>query len=241
MKLFYSLIAAASVVAAQAANSAVVPGQGSWETTLLGRDLDGNVFTAEAYYDTTLNITWLADTAAATYLQWESANEWAASLDVHGYTGWRLPRSLQPDPSCSGQGGRGNRGQGTPWSFGYHCVGVELGNLFYETLGNVAQWDPGYVGDSGGTNWGPFIGLPGAFWTSTTYTDTPSEAYYFHFVAGSQAVIPKSSSVNAWAVHDGDLGTASILEPVPVPSAIWFLSSGILGLTVFRRRLNFKT
>ena len=44
-----------------AANAASVSGQGTWKTTLQGRDLDGNLFTIEAYYDTALNITWLAD------------------------------------------------------------------------------------------------------------------------------------------------------------------------------------
>lgn len=39
-----------------------VSGQGTWETTLQGRDLDGNAATFEAYYDTVLDITWLADT-----------------------------------------------------------------------------------------------------------------------------------------------------------------------------------
>jgi hypothetical protein len=38
-----------------------VSGQGTWETTLQGRDLDGNAATYEAYYYTTLDITWLAD------------------------------------------------------------------------------------------------------------------------------------------------------------------------------------
>lgn len=38
-----------------------ISGQGTWETTLQGRDLDGNLNTFKAYYDTVLNITWLAD------------------------------------------------------------------------------------------------------------------------------------------------------------------------------------
>jgi hypothetical protein len=39
------------------AYSVGVSGQGTWETTLQGRDLAGNAATIEAYYDTTLNIT----------------------------------------------------------------------------------------------------------------------------------------------------------------------------------------
>ena len=33
----------------------------SSHAALLGRDLDGNLSTAEAYYDTVLGITWLGD------------------------------------------------------------------------------------------------------------------------------------------------------------------------------------
>ncbi len=34
---------------------------GTWETTLQARDLDGNLSTVEAWYDTTLDITWQAN------------------------------------------------------------------------------------------------------------------------------------------------------------------------------------
>lgn len=45
-------------------HSVGIPGQGTWETTLQARDFDGNMNTVEAYYDTVLNITWLADATA---------------------------------------------------------------------------------------------------------------------------------------------------------------------------------
>src|SRR3989344_2551084 len=80
------------------AHAAPVSGQGTWETTLQGRDLDGNLSTAEAYYDTALNITWLADAnyglgsiydLADGYgngaMTWTNANAWAASLNINGY------------------------------------------------------------------------------------------------------------------------------------------------------------
>ena len=69
---------------------------------LIGRDLDGNLTTAEAYYDDQANLTWLAD---ANYAQtsgyagadsigrmngWTEANNWASGLDMAGVTGWRL-------------------------------------------------------------------------------------------------------------------------------------------------------
>ena len=48
---------------ANSAWAAPIIGQGTWETTLQARDLDGDLTTTEAFYDTTLNITWLADAA----------------------------------------------------------------------------------------------------------------------------------------------------------------------------------
>lgn len=41
------------------AHASSVSGQGTWETTLQGRDLDGNLSTAEAYYDTETLRAWL--------------------------------------------------------------------------------------------------------------------------------------------------------------------------------------
>ena len=44
------------------AHAAPVSGMGTWESTLQGRDLDGNAGNGfEAYYDTALDLTWLAD------------------------------------------------------------------------------------------------------------------------------------------------------------------------------------
>ena len=59
---------------------------------LVGRDLDGDNLTAEAYFDTTLGITWLRDANEATAtstLQWQQAMDWAAGLTYAGAT-WRL-------------------------------------------------------------------------------------------------------------------------------------------------------
>lgn len=48
-------------VFATTSHSASIPSQGTWVTTLQPRDLDSNPNTIEAYYDTDLNITWLAN------------------------------------------------------------------------------------------------------------------------------------------------------------------------------------
>jgi hypothetical protein len=101
-----------------------VPGKGTWEATLQGRDLDGDASNGfEAYYDTTLNITWLADASYAKtsgasadgLMSRLQANKWAESIDVHGVQGWRLPMICLNDPNaCSMRGrvcGHANRHQ----------------------------------------------------------------------------------------------------------------------------------
>lgn len=73
---------------------------------LQGRDLDGDVTTFEAYYDTKQNLTWLADWAysrtsgydADGRMTWEQAKEWAHQLSftVRGVvlSDWRLPKTF---------------------------------------------------------------------------------------------------------------------------------------------------
>lgn len=100
----------ASLISSAAA-AGPIPGQGTWETTLQARDLDGNLSTAEAYFDTALNITWLADAnlaattgfAVAGQMNWDTAVAWVTSLNPYGsgITGWRLPAVTdRPPPGC---------------------------------------------------------------------------------------------------------------------------------------------
>ena len=83
-----------------------------------------------AVYDTDFNITWLASANTNGLMTWSQANTWAAGLTVGGFSGWRLPTTLQPDASC------GIQYYGL--SYGYNCTGSEMGHLFYTELGGVA-------------------------------------------------------------------------------------------------------
>ncbi len=73
-------------------NAAAISGQGTWETTLLGRDLDGNDATFEAYYDTVLDITWLADANYAQTSGYDADGMMDYRLASLGFSNWRLPR-----------------------------------------------------------------------------------------------------------------------------------------------------
>lgn len=158
-----------------------------------------------AYYDDIADLTWLADAnAAGTTMNWADANAWAAGLNVGGVIGWRLPTSLNSDGSG-------------PCGPAYDCTGSEMGNLFYNVLGNSA----GSLTDTG-----PFSNVQsGSYWSSTEYAPNTASAWYFNFLNGYQPLnISKDASLYAWAVHDGKVGA------VPVPAAVWLFGSGLLGL-----------
>ncbi|MEQ1591327.1 MAG: PEP-CTERM sorting domain-containing protein [Thiobacillaceae bacterium] len=167
---------------------------GTAHAVLQGRDLSGSEGSFDAYYDTDLNITWLANVNAP--MAWADANTWAANLSitdgVNVYDNWRLPTTLQPDASC------GDQYSGV--SSGNNCIGSEMGHLFYAELGGTA-------GQSILTNTGPFTNLQaGTYWSATEYAPNSNYlAWYFSFGYGYQWADVKGGSFYALAVSPGDV------------------------------------
>ena len=153
--------AAASTMAFCAVNgaqAAAVSGQGTWETTLQARDINGDGV-ADAFYDTVLNVTWLADANAAAgtiydssgyttatdgKMTWLDAKAWAANLSVYGLAGWRLPTMV--DTGTSGCVAFAN--SGTDCGYNVQTISAdgrtvysEMAHLYYLTLGNKAYCD----------------------------------------------------------------------------------------------------
>jgi len=182
-----------------------------------------------AYYDTVANVTWLADAnyaktsgySATGAMDWSTANAWAASLNIDGVTGWQLPNTVQPDPSCSIQ---------SPVSYGYNCAGSPMGELFYNELGGVAGSS---ITTTHNSNYNLFSNVQSDwYWSATEYAPGSNYAWLFIFNGGLQYFDQKAVSSYAWAVHAGDVG-ASV---VPVPAAAWLFGSGLLGLIGVARR-----
>ena len=228
-------------------NAASVSGQGTWETTLQGRDLDGNPSTYEAYYDTALNITWLADANyAGTAMGWTGANIWAAGLNPYdsGITGWRLPTVTAtdgPDADLLGNDGCNFGYTGTDCGYNVNTAASEMAHMFHTTLGNKSRRDTAgnYLQAGWGlANTGPFSNVHSdAYWSATEYAPNTSGAWSFFFSDGSQRnYVSKTYGFYAWAVHAGDVGVAATVSTVPVPAAAWLFGSGLLGLLGIARR-----
>lgn len=226
------------------ANAASVSGQGTWETTLQARSFDGGV-TIGGYYDTDLNITWLADANAAKgsafddgyyvgdgAMTFASANAWVASLNFNGITGWRLPIVTDTgSSSCN------FAYSGTDCGYNVDTSVNEMAHMFYNTLGNLAAFDANgnYQAGSGLSNTGPFSNLQTAFyWSSTQYSADSRFFLLFDFGSGLEDTRGYADDYWAWAVHNGDVGTA--VAAVPVPAAVWLFGSGLLGLFGVARR-----
>ena len=174
-----------------------------------------------AYYDDVADLTWLADADYAYTsgyhpdgrFSWGSANSWAAGLDVAGVTGWRLGVTLSSDPGCD------NNSAG--YATGYNCTGSEMGNLFYNVLGNTA----GTLSYTG-----PFINIQPWYWTATEPDSPDGSASIFGMGTGFQWGADKDDHLSSWAVHDGDVNA------VPIPAALWLFGSGIIGLIGIAKR-----
>ncbi|MCX7112414.1 MAG: PEP-CTERM sorting domain-containing protein [Proteobacteria bacterium] len=188
----------------------------------------------QAVYDTDRNITWLADANYAQtsgydndgLMNWNAANAWATSLNIGGYTGWRLPTTLQPDTSCSGQ---------FPASYGYNCTGSELGHLFYSELGGVANQLILFTHNS---NFDLFTNVQSAaYWSGTVYAPNPLTTWGFTTWDGNQSYgyfKDYSFSYQSWAVRSGDVDGG--VGTVPEPGMIWLFGAGVLAWSGSRTR-----
>lgn len=205
----------------------------------------------QVIYDSDLDVTWLADanySAKADFglnpggndryldngsMHWEtavgfwgnaSANTWVGRLngDEHlGVSSWRLPQTTQPDPSCSDGAPEGD--------FGYDCTGGELGHLFYVGLGGVAGTS---ISENHNSNYALFHDIQdGPYWSGTEVSH--QNAWYFDFNNGVQRWTAKENYRFIWVVTDGDP-----FAPVPIPSAIYLFSAGLLGLASMARDRN---
>ena len=198
-------------------------------------------------YDTTRNITWLADMNYASTsghtgtgvnvngtMTWSAATAWADSLVYGGFSDWRLPALNPADTTCSGNFNPVDGGFPTQF-FGFGCTAGELSGLFITDLGNKAN--ESVLNQAGDTveqiaNLALFsnVQLP-VYWSGTEYAPNPAIAWVFLADVAFQSLT--GGEGNAWyavAVRPGDVA-ASVPEPQTLALALL-----ALGATVVARR-----
>lgn len=242
---FSALLMAAvtSFVLVNPAQASPVSGQGTWETTLQPRDLDGNGVT-DAFYDTTLNLTWLRNANVNGEITWDVAHTWAAGYSIGGYSDWRLPTMVDTDaPGCDFSHG------GTDCGFkvlttGESASGIivysEMASLWYNTLGNEGACSIGNTSCQMGpqpvrglTNTGEFQNLqPGIYWSGLEYEPMTDSAWVFRAGNGVQSNWNKDGQFYALAVRRGDVVSAQVPEPAILALAL----TALAGLGFVRRR-----
>ena len=197
-------------------------------------------------YDTTRNITWLADMnyartsgyatanaggAGANVIQlngrmgWDAATTWADNLVYGGFSDWRLPTLNPADASCTGGFGVGR---------GYNCTGGELSGLFVTDLGYNNNGSGLITSDDTAeqiANLALFSNVQSHdYWSGTGYATNPDFAWSFLTGGGFQDDDFKGSALYAVAVRPGDVA-ASVPEPQTLALALL-----ALGATVVARR-----
>ncbi len=131
----------------------------SAHAALQGRDADGNTANGfEAYYDTVLDITWLADAnhaystgvATGTFgsMTWADTQSWLAGsvnagAGLHGVTGWRLPSATLAHPGgYTWSTGLADYASGAAdYGINHNQPSHELGYMYYVNLGLRAHAD----------------------------------------------------------------------------------------------------
>jgi hypothetical protein len=239
--IILSMLVSAALLQMGAVQATGVSGQGTWETTLQPRDVNGDG-TVDAFYDTVLDLSWLANGNVAGPMEWADAMQWAATLELHGITGWRLPTMIDTGaPGCdlSFAGGTDCGYNVQTISQDGQTVFSELAHLYYESLGNKGYCAPGanYCGPGqpgwGLTNTGAFGHLQSWFyWIGLVQGPAEyQEAWYFDTEYGYQSGFGQGNLFYAIAVRPGDVAAA-----VPEPQTAALLLMGMAGVMVAARQ-----
>lgn len=188
-------------------------------------------------YDSTLNVTWLANALPAVGsaldladgqpwgdLTWDNAMTFAAnyshvdSVRHRTWDDWRLPAAA---PMCG--------------ATVFNCSSNELGHLYYVdfNLPKPYAWTSPFAPGRNEANLALFTNLQNApYWNGELYASDPSNVAWAFSSGGQQIATTRISPNYVMLVRDGD-----VISSVPEPEtyALMLMGMGVLG-TVLRRQ-----
>jgi len=170
-------------------------------------------------------------------MNWAAANAWAATLNIHDVTGWRLP-TLTPVNGhtfnmCYREDGSTDAGyaltttDGTDggWRDASGNPVSEMGHMYYVTLGNQAH---------SRSNTGPFYNFGHLYWTDKIVNASLGYGAIFNPQLGNQGYYWLTSPLHFWVVRDGDLVTKVLIDikPGSEPNSINPRSKGKIPVAI---------
>lgn len=200
-------------------------------------------------YDSTRNLTWLADMNYAVTsgyadaeaggsgankvfpsgrMGWNAAKTWADNLVFGGFDDWRLPMLNPSDKTCG-------TAEGSPPVYsGFGCTGGELSGLFVTEFGN--KGGESVLNQAGDTaqqiaNLALFSNVKSlAYWSGTADAGVSGNAWAFYSDFGSVNSLAADMGFFVTAVREGD-----VVAPVPVPQTLALVLVA-MGAAMFARR-----
>ncbi len=185
-------------------------------------------------YDTTLNITWLADWNYAKTsgfhadgaMDWDTANSWASGLVYGGFDDWRLPTALNTAlNSALNADGSG------PCGPAFDCVESAMCHMLYNNWGATRGQD--FFMGSNAENLALFTNVQaGPHWFGTEYAPDRDSAWFLYTAStgGFQTYVSKRPPLFAVGVRNGD---------VPEPQSVALMMAGLVAMVMVRRRTRF--